>query len=267
MDQATVALEAQKVFADTSLVELNGLVNKWKGGPAAEHRGRLYYAVTNTMEQAAAHLSDFVAAVLEELGSENATDLTPAVAELLIRRAGRQIRTRRLEVPDDYHNPIEMEQEVTDRTLNPHLWVVHCKWKTRGNSWDKPRRTHASFVCGRSDGQDWAIRVPGTITTVEKALEWIKPNEVRKLEAAGETVPRQGDIYFIKKRIWWHDMDALWNTDHTCTGGSYTDGQVSVAIQHPQHGTLRLEGLKDGYAWRAIRQRRLGNWGPAAGAD
>jgi hypothetical protein len=183
-----------------------------------------------------------------------------------VNRTRKQIEERHIRVPEDFGRK-EMVAEVTDRVERPSMWVVHFSWKTRswGSSSDylPPRKMHASFLCGRGDGQDWAVRVPGTITTVQKALDWITPAEVKKARAAKKKVFRQGDIFFLPMRLFGHDMGILRNGRHRA---EYT-GQ-GVVITHPQHPRLVLPNLKDWtYGWRAVQQKQLGNDNQRVNAD
>ncbi|MEU1813259.1 hypothetical protein [Micromonospora aurantiaca (nom. illeg.)] len=59
------------------------------------------------------------------------------------------------------------------------------------------RRATLAYLCGRDDNGDWAARIPGTITTVRDALDWLTPAEVRDAITAGTKVRRQGDIYVL----------------------------------------------------------------------
>ncbi len=55
-----------------------------------------------------------------------------------------------------------------------------------------------SYLYGVDDNGPWAVRVPGTITTVHDALAWITPKAVSKAIAAGLRVKRQGDVYAVE---------------------------------------------------------------------
>jgi hypothetical protein len=191
-----------------------------------------------------------------------------ASAGKLIQRTRKQITDRRISVPDDFGRK-EMTAEVTDRQKNPNTWLVHFKWRTRSygsltyGDYMPSRSTHASFLCGRSDKQDWAVRVPGTIKTVQKALVWITPAAVRKAQREQKKVLRQGDLFFIPLRIYDDDMNALWGTRHT----SLRTPQ-GVVISHPQHPALTLPSInKTNYGWLAVQQKQLGNYGERVGAD
>ena len=124
------------------------------------------------------------------------------------------------------------------------------------------RDRRASFLCGTEDGQDWAVRVPGTLHTIKDALHWITPGPVRQAIKKGKTVHRQGDMYFIPMRIGGPDLDALWSSGHTASRGA--DG---ITVLHDQHPSLFLPNLGDGYTWRAVRQMQMGNTNSRTGAD
>jgi len=55
-----------------------------------------------------------------------------------------------------------------------------------------------AYLCGRDDNGRWAVRVPGTCTTVAEAIYAVEPSDVRKAREAGRIVLRQGDIYAIQ---------------------------------------------------------------------
>ncbi|MGW2181280.1 hypothetical protein ACWCXX_24905 [Streptomyces sp. NPDC001732] len=60
------------------------------------------------------------------------------------------------------------------------------------------RHVELAYVYGTDDAGPWAVRVPGTITSLAKALEWMEPAEVTKARTSGRRVRRQGDIYAIE---------------------------------------------------------------------
>ncbi|MGW2219616.1 hypothetical protein ACWCSD_31910 [Nonomuraea sp. NPDC001684] len=95
-------------------------------------------------------------------------------------------------------------------------------------------RASLSYVCGREDGQLWAVRVPGTITTVAEALDWITPKAVKDARAAGRQVWRQGDVYAVQTSKQYDGRGDLpdnhvWDKD-------------ARTLTHPEHGTLLLPG-------------------------
>jgi len=76
-----------------------------------------------------------------------------------------------------------------------------------------------------------ALRVGPSVETIDEALEYLKPAAVRRAEAAGRQVLRQGDFYFVpSKRA---DYSALAGTRHEVRDG---------VVYHPEHGTLILPG-------------------------
>lgn len=55
-----------------------------------------------------------------------------------------------------------------------------------------------AYLCGESDNGSWAVRVPGTVSTVAQALAWMEPPQVRRARQNGKRVLRQGDIYAVE---------------------------------------------------------------------
>jgi hypothetical protein len=109
------------------------------------------------------------------------------------------------------------------------LALLHVtSWRYYGSA--TPRLARLSYLCGREDGQLWAVRVPGTVRTVPDALAWIEPAEVRKARLAGKRVLRQGDVYAVE-------------TDRAHDGagadrlpGSHALRDGGRSLVHPQHG-------------------------------
>jgi hypothetical protein len=96
----------------------------------------------------------------------------------------------------------------------------------------KPRLASLSYLCGHEHGQPWAVRVPGTITTVTAALVWVTPAAVRDARAADRPVWRQGDVYAVAttKR---HDGTGELPERHAWN-------PASRLLSHPEHGQLHL---------------------------
>jgi hypothetical protein len=57
-----------------------------------------------------------------------------------------------------------------------------------------------AYLCGTDDNGPWAVRVPGTCTSITTALEYVIPVEVRKAEAKGLRVIRQGDVFAVESK-------------------------------------------------------------------
>lgn len=109
----------------------------------------------------------------------------------------------------------------------------------------KPRMASLSYLCGREDGQLWAVRVPGIITTVHAALEWIEPAAVRDARYAGRRVVRQGDVYAVETA---RAQDGKGDLP-----GNHVWNPQSRVLAHPQHGTLQLP-----YPVRFVSQNAYG---------
>lgn len=118
--------------------------------------------------------------------------------------------------------------KVTDRSAG--LTLLHAEgWRWYGPS-AKPRRAFLSYLCGRDDGQVWAVRVPGTITSARSAAAWLEPAEVTRARATGKYVTRQGDVY------------AIGATPARDGAGDLPDSHswdpATRTLSHPQHAAV-----------------------------
>ncbi|MFD5615143.1 hypothetical protein [Kitasatospora sp. NPDC127060] len=113
------------------------------------------------------------------------------------------------------------------------------------------RRAELAYVVGRDDAGPWAVRVPGTMTTLRDALAWMEPAEVTKARAAGRRVWRQGDVYAIETTAA-HDgrgVDLLPDAHEWRPGTRYL-------VHRPEDGR-RHRPLKLTPPVRFVRQRVL----------
>ena len=196
--------------------------------------------------------------------------LTVKQETALINRAMIQITDRRLSRPDGFRS-YEKARKITDHVEKPSMWVMHAEYVARiYNGWTYVNRpVRVSYLCGHEDNQDWAVRVPGTLTTVEKALHWITPAAVRKAILNGQPVWRQGDIFFVPMRLKTSDLTALEDTNHIFYGTKvFSEEGVSylgdIRITHQQHPEVTLSHK---YKWRAIQQKQLSANGYRTGGD
>jgi hypothetical protein len=120
------------------------------------------------------------------------------------------------------------------------------------------RRAALSYLCGCEDGQLWAVRVPGTLTTVGEARYWVTPAEVRDAQDRGKTVVRQGDIYAVETTRA-HDGKGVAELP-----GRHSWDAAARTLTHPQHPALHLPNPV-----RFLRQRvyEMGRGGGRAYGD
>ncbi|MFF8618962.1 hypothetical protein [Streptomyces sp. NPDC015350] len=88
--------------------------------------------------------------------------------------------------------------EMVDR--HEGMVLIHAEgWRTYGHR-HPARWASLSYLWGPDDAGagPWAARVPGTVTTVAGALSWLTPAKVKRAEAKGLRVRRQGDVYAIE---------------------------------------------------------------------
>lgn len=76
--------------------------------------------------------------------------------------------------------------------------VLHCSgWRQYSRAYGAARAS-LSYLCGVDDSGRWAVRIPGTITTVDDAIAYLEPAAVRSARERGKRVQRQGDVYAVE---------------------------------------------------------------------
>ncbi|MEU9925056.1 hypothetical protein AB0H51_27875 [Streptomyces griseoluteus] len=88
--------------------------------------------------------------------------------------------------------------DIADRS--GRLVLMHAEGYRAYGKRNPARWATLSYLWGPDDAGSgpWAVRVPGTITTVREALGWLTPAAVKKAEEKGLRVRRQGDVYAIE---------------------------------------------------------------------
>lgn len=136
--------------------------------------------------------------------------------------------------------------KVSDRSGG--LTLLHLTaWRYYSGT-AKSRQASLSYLCGREDGQTWAVRVPGTVTTVRAALAWLEPAAVRAARLSGRKVTRQGDVYAVETTRA-HDGKGDLPQNHIWDAGARV-------LAHPEHGTLSLPHPVRFYAQNAYGMGR-----------
>lgn len=108
-----------------------------------------------------------------------------------------------------------------------------------------------SYLCGAEAGQRWAVRVPGTITTVADALVWMTPAAVKTAVQQGRKVARQGDVFIVETTSRYDGRGEL--------PERHVWDAAARVLRHPEHPELRFP-----YPVRFVAQRALGmgrGWG------
>ncbi|WP_157751898.1 hypothetical protein [Actinoplanes derwentensis] len=151
------------------------------------------------------------------------------------------------------------------------LVVLHVEgWRYYSRAYGS-RRASLSYLCGHDDAGDWAVRLPGTVTTVTAALTWLTPAAVTKALAAGKQIDRQGDIYAIATSRA-HDAPTGWlgddwrkDPDGRRVTSHHWDATNRLLTHHPDdgrtHRALRLDHPVRFLQQRAYAHGRSGVWG------
>lgn len=249
-------LTAQKDFFERSATVVEGILADWPGVTQRSDDPQRRVQVVNAGIALRAEATLTHKRLVELKLCMASHELNSGLETVLLSRTLQQINSRLITVPYGFHLiSVPKQSRVTEWDHEQHMWLAHSEWKSSDS-----HKVHLSLLCGRSDGQDWAVRVPGTIQTIKAALDWITPASVRRAQAAGKEVHRQGDIYFIPYRKGDSNMSALSGTDHRW--GYHVDDRgvknAAIVVKHPQHPDVVLEPLGKGYKWMAVRQTQLG---------
>jgi len=118
------------------------------------------------------------------------------------------------------------------------------------------------------DGAPFIAQVSSNIDTLDEAVESLKPAEVKRAEAAGLEVTRQGDWYFVpvnrtpRGEV---EHDRALDDDHVTEDivALKTVTYVRGRVGHEQHAALQLDGWHKAIRNNAIRTGRLHGGGTA----
>lgn len=123
----------------------------------------------------------------------------------------------------------EIQLKVEDR--KDGLWLLACSgWRHYSNRFGQ-RYVEIAYLCGVDDNGPWAVRVPGNTVTVDDALDYTIPAEVKKAHTAGKKVLRQGDVFVIEMKR---------DSDHSLPRGHRFDPQQRVLVHEGGHETVQV---------------------------
>jgi hypothetical protein len=138
---------------------------------------------------------------------------------------------------------------------NGSVVLLHAEgWRQYSKSFGA-RRASLSYLAGVDDGHPFAVRVPGTITTVADAIAWLEPAAVGKARKVGKRVERQGDVYAVESRC-----DLM---DAAARGGieRHDWNAEDRVLTHPQHRTIEVSYPARLYQQRTLEMGRTNSWG------
>jgi hypothetical protein len=122
---------------------------------------------------------------------------------------------------------------ITDRQPKERLALLHVEgWKYYSRK-EGSHHAHLSYLCGMDESGPWAVRVPGTLTMVSEAVLWITPAAVRRAQANGKRVLRQGDVYVVETI-----RDQSWNLE--ALPFSHRWNPETRILSHEGHGDLHV---------------------------
>jgi hypothetical protein len=139
---------------------------------------------------------------------------------------------------------------IVDRDRSAGLLLLHAEGWRHYSSRFGSRRASLSYLYGVDDAGPWAVRVPGTVTTVAGALAWITPADVVAAIAAGRRVERQGDVYAVETTRAYDGRGDL-------PAAHFWDAQMRTLTHMPGDGRSHAP-LMLPYPVRFVRQRVYG---------
>lgn len=167
-------------------------------------------------------------------------------------------RVVRQGVEGEITGPTEFEGLYSTSSLERTDWdvedgdalvLLHVEgWQKYGRQPARYRK--ASYLGGlSSDGTDfWAVRVPGSITSVRDALDAITPTQVKRAKYRGKKVIRQGDLYAVETTKA-HDTPTQSIRRHAWD-------QETRILSHPEHAAVKIP-----FPVHFFEQHTLPMWG------
>ncbi len=108
------------------------------------------------------------------------------------------------------------------------------------------------FLVGRDRDSGWfTVKVPSTLNTVEEAIEWMKPADVKKAESDGRQVVRQGDIFFFQTKR--NPKNGLISPDSSHQIRKTESGYEIYHFPKGEHDALQLVG----HNWKAAQRKAI----------
>lgn len=90
-------------------------------------------------------------------------------------------------------------------------------------------------------------RVPCSKSSIDEAVDFLTPAEVKKAKESGRKVKRQGDFFFVEMKT---------KSNYAALNGSRHEAvktKKGISIQHPEHAAVNLGSGK----WKAIQRKTM----------
>lgn len=144
----------------------------------------------------------------------------------------REIARRGFDTEIQQQHGKAIELQVLNR--KDGLWLLGCSgWRHYSNRFGQ-RFAEIAYLCGKDDNGLWAVRVPGATVTVDEALDYTIPAEVKKARMAGKRVLRQGDVFAIQmKRDSNHDLPRGHRFDVSTRILTHEGGHEALHVPFP----------------------------------
>jgi len=134
------------------------------------------------------------------------------------------------EIAKEHGEPVQLS--VSSR--KDGMWLLTASgWRYYSRRFGS-RYVEIAYLCGVDDNGPWAVRVPGNTCTVDEALDYTIPAEVKKAHDTGRQVLRQGDVFAIQtKRDGDHSLPRGHRFDAQTRTLTHEGGHEAVAVPFP----------------------------------
>lgn len=145
------------------------------------------------------------------------------------------------------------------------LYLLRAEgWREYGRR-HPARMARLAYLCGIDDNGPFAVRVTGTCETIAAALSDLTPAEVRKAQASGRRVLRQGDVWVI-------ELDAKSRDNFSALPDAHmwlADGRLLVhaSADGRDHRPLHVPFKAKAVPQSTLRMGRSGGAAAWGGAD
>lgn len=141
---------------------------------------------------------------------------------------------------------------LTDREQG--MVLLHAEGYRYYSSRFGARWSTISYLCGHDVSGDWALRVPGTITSVRVALTWSIPSEVEAARIGRRRHLRQGDVWCLETTP---DRDGSGELPPHHVWDAERRRLVHEAARGQRHRSLRIQWPVRFVPQRALPMGRL----------
>lgn len=136
-----------------------------------------------------------------------------------------------------HYNTISLDKLEIKETPNGFVGLVVYSLYRR--NLDFGRYKEFAFLFGYEDGAIFTERIP-PVSSIEEALGWLKPAEVKKAEKEGRLVLRQGDVFFVELKSKRKNIFDYYKEGKLPRNHIPVEENGKIYIKHHEHSHLEL---------------------------